>query len=392
MNQTASVTIATFLKISLLIIVSTITAEGQYQLNGDAVNLSGDCFRLTRERDNELGSVFYQNQINLLQSFTLEATMNFGDRNGSGADGMSFIFAKDPTTLGIGGGGIGYGGVTPSLIVELDDYQNGSSGDPTADHIAVMKNGSSDHRSNANLAGPEQLPNIEDGNDHCFRIEWDAQNFILTASLDNREVIYFGNIIIEIFSGNPQVYFGFTASTGGSSNRQTVCINTSSVTFSKMEDITLCLGDSAKLEPAPNGATYTWQPDPSLSSSAVENPRVGPSDTTDYQVLIEYPCGAKFLDTVTVNVIPSDIRLEPAGPFCASDLPVRLTYSPPSASGMFSGAVTATGVFDPRSVLPGDYDIIYSIVDGSCTFKSSTTIRVNPLPTIAIDQPCLKLT
>lgn len=383
MKQTSTPAIFSFFKILLLIVISTISAQGQYQLNGDAVNLSGDCFRLTRERDNELGSVFYRNQINLLQSFTLEATLNFGDRNGSGADGMAFIFAKDPNLLGSTGEGMGFGGISPSLIVELDDYQNNSNSDPGSDHIAIMKNGDPDHGSNNNLAGPEQLQNIEDGNDHCFRIEWDAQNLILIAALDNREVIYFGNIIIEIFSGNPQVYFGFTASTGGSNNRQTVCINTSSATFSEMEDLTVCLGDSARLEPAPNGMTYTWIPDPTLSNSTIENPNAVPLDTTNYMVLIEYPCGTKFFDTVTVNVIPSDIRLEPAGPFCASDLPVRLTHSPPG--GDFLGLATATGVFDPRSVPPGDHEIIYSISDGNCVFKSSTIIRVNPLPVIAID-------
>ena len=48
---------------------------------------------------------------------------------------------------------LGYGNITPSLIVEFDTWQNGW--DPAADHISIQKNGVADHTDAINtLAAP----------------------------------------------------------------------------------------------------------------------------------------------------------------------------------------------------------------------------------------------
>ena len=52
--------------------------------------------------------------------------------------------------------------IDPSFIVEFDTWNNTNYSDIADDHIAILKNGSSDHNINS-LLGPVSLGNIEDG-------------------------------------------------------------------------------------------------------------------------------------------------------------------------------------------------------------------------------------
>jgi hypothetical protein len=67
----------------------------------------------------------------------------------------------------------------------MDTYQNGNYGDPAADHMAIISNGSVDHHGANNLTGPITLPNIEDCKNHCLNISWNPATLALTATLDN---------------------------------------------------------------------------------------------------------------------------------------------------------------------------------------------------------------
>ncbi len=67
-------------------------------------------------------------------------------------------------------------------------------------------------------------PNIEDCQWHTFRIIWNATTFSLSAEIDNVPRVQTNiDLIRDIFSGNAQVYWGFTSATGGQSNIQKVC-------------------------------------------------------------------------------------------------------------------------------------------------------------------------
>ncbi|HJW28983.1 MAG TPA: hypothetical protein VJ508_06990, partial [Saprospiraceae bacterium] len=140
--------------------------------NGSASFLGGNCYQLTPDQGGLAGSAYSVNSIDLTQPFQLDVTMFFGCKDGNGADGIVFSFATTNTALGGLGGGIGYSGVTPSIAIEYDDYQNGW-GDPPNDHMAVVSMGSVDHNQPTNLVGPIVLPNIENCMDHCFSVLWD---------------------------------------------------------------------------------------------------------------------------------------------------------------------------------------------------------------------------
>lgn len=366
-----------------ILFIFSMPLHGQYVTNGDAVQQSDDCFRLTRERSNELGSVFNLNSISLLKDFYIDATLNFGDRNNSGADGMAFVFTTSPNVLGFSGEGMGYGGISPSIVVEMDGYQNGGRADPRRDHISLMRNGNPSHNSPDNLDGPIEVDNFEDGEDHCFSLSWNAQRFELIASLDGTEVFYSGNIILQIFGGNSDVFWGFTSSTGGSVNEHRVCINASTSTFKNMADLTVCLGDTVVLQPDPNGVSYQWTPHATLSDPSVENPEVVPTDTTKYSVLVEFPCGTKFRDTIEVFTVSAAINLDAVAPLCERADPVQLTFSPPG--GTFSAPVSPTGVFDPSLTGSGSQTVVYTIDLGVCDLKTTTIIQVNPTPVLTVD-------
>ncbi|MEK7257228.1 MAG: L-type lectin-domain containing protein, partial [Bacteroidota bacterium] len=185
--------------------------QAQFVTNGSAGSSGAGCYALTQNAGNQAGSILSTSTVNLAQSFMETATLNFGTNDANGADGIVFIFATSNGVVGGTGENIGYGGIVPSLTIEMDTWQNGNQGDPAADHMAITSGGSVSHIGPTNLAGPISLPNIEDGNDHCFAVSWDPASQTLSGSLDGNTVIYVGDITGIL--GRSVVYWGCTAST-----------------------------------------------------------------------------------------------------------------------------------------------------------------------------------
>jgi hypothetical protein len=215
---------------------SMISSYAQYNLGGNAVSSGGNCFRLTEALNSQAGSLWFQNKISLASDLTITATINLGS-NDDGADGIAFVL--QPICNGIGGigGGIGYYGISPSLAVEFDTWENGDVGppignvnDPADDHIGLNANGIINHI--GGVAGTvsaigqyKTLGNLETGANHPVLIQWIAATKNLRVTLDGiLRVNYIGDIVADIFSGNRNVFWGFTAATGAANNNQSVCI------------------------------------------------------------------------------------------------------------------------------------------------------------------------
>jgi hypothetical protein len=125
--------------------VSTLT------LNGDAapLNPNPQCvLRMT----NDLGqssSVFLTNTFSLAVnasfstffSFRITNPVGIGDDDGVGADGIVFAVQTVSNTAGSGGGGIGYEGISPSVGVELDTFNNGAQDQNNGNHMGIDING-----------------------------------------------------------------------------------------------------------------------------------------------------------------------------------------------------------------------------------------------------------
>lgn len=296
-------------------------APGQFQLNGAASQGAGACYTLTPDQLTVVGSIWSPFKISLDESFQAIFSLYLGCKNDSGADGIVFGFQPVSTSVGQAGGGLGFQNIAPSLGIEFDTWQNGQLGDPANDHIAIARNGDLNHSSANNLAGPVQAdpadPNVEDCAFHKVRVDWDAGAQLLRVWFDcSLRLSYSGDIVQEIFGGDPWVYWGFTAGTGAASNLQQVCLDYTTF-FQSQPDVRICAGGQVQLQLS-GSPSYLWSPPDGLSAANIPNPVAAPGQTTTYVVEMRDACQFPFYDTVTVFVHPDSLRIElgPDTSFC----------------------------------------------------------------------------
>ncbi|PHR64112.1 CshA/CshB family fibrillar adhesin-related protein [Alcanivorax sp.] len=202
------------------------------QLGGHASrNGSNGEITLTPEAGSRRGYAWSESQISLLSDFTLEFNVYLGTRNGDGADGIVFAFQDDPAgnaAVGEFGGALGVGGLSPAVAVEFDTWNNGSNfNDIGNDHTMIYNPaGYGENSADGHQYSPTyDLGNIEDGNWHSVQLTWTASTNTLAYSFDGNPVTTTAvDFVNDAFGGDPNVYFGFTAATGGSYNEQKVCI------------------------------------------------------------------------------------------------------------------------------------------------------------------------
>ena len=198
----------------------------QYILNGAATQNSCNCYTLTPAAFTQAGSVWNANKINLNNPFDFSFNVFLGCQDVNGADGIVFMLQPISTSIGSTGEGMGFEGISPSIGITLDTWQNLNRNDPVYDHISIQANGNPTH--GTDLAGPVQASsgsdNIEDCQWHIFRITWDPATQWLKAYFDDHlRVEAQINMIGTIFNNDPNVYWGFTAATGGANNLQQFC-------------------------------------------------------------------------------------------------------------------------------------------------------------------------
>jgi fibronectin type 3 domain-containing protein len=102
---------------------SGFTASG-LQLNG-STTLNGTRLRLTDGGGFEASTAFYTTPVNV-QSFTTNFSLQMTSAT---ADGMAFVIQNGAaTSLGLGGGNLGYGGIGNSVAVKFDIFSNAGEG------------------------------------------------------------------------------------------------------------------------------------------------------------------------------------------------------------------------------------------------------------------------
>ena len=213
-----------FFLLGLFILVSELSFA-QYQTNGSAASTSCNCWRVTPDAGGQSGSVWNVNLFDLSNPFSFNFDVFLGCDNG-GADGLAFVLQPLSVNAGSSGGGIGYAGISPSFAIEMDNFQNNN--EPNFDHMAIQQNGDVTHNGPNNLAGPVPISatsnDVEDCAWHTFQINWDPVTQTMTIFFDGvLRLTYTGDIINNIFGGNPNVYWGFTAATGGADNEHQFC-------------------------------------------------------------------------------------------------------------------------------------------------------------------------
>lgn len=306
-----------YVPVFLSLLSSAVFAQNipPFVVNGSASQLSSLCYRLTPELTGQAGSIWSEQQIDLTQSFEAEALLYLGcsapvicfEDSDDGADGIVFAFQPLSTAVGTVGGGMGIEGVIPSLCIEFDTYPNANNNDPLFDHIRIFANGDLDHASPNSLTAAvpmiDAATNAEDCNEHTLNVSWDAPSQTMNVYFDcELKLTYTGDVLNNIFGGNPDVFWGFTSATGLCTNEQRVCINTPP-TF-QVNDTTICAGQSVQLSGPANATSYLWTPGTGLSNPNIANPVATPDATTTYNLAITNDCNFVTNFEVTITVLP----------------------------------------------------------------------------------------
>ena len=350
-------------------------------LNGSATQSNDTCWVLTPDELWQVGSIWNEQKINLNESFQVLMDMNFGCHNQDGADGIVFGFQPISTSVGSQGEGIGFQGVAPSFGIEFDTWQNSNLDDPPYDHIAIIRDGNMNHNSATNLAGPVQAGtgNIEDCNWHRLRVNWDAPAHRLEVWFDCQlRLSYTGDLVNDIFGGDPLVFWGFTAATGGARNLQQVCF--SYTTFlNGFEDVVICPGGQYQLNVS-GGVSYSWTPATGLNNPNIPNPIASPDSTTTYRVDVLDACNNPFSDSITVFIDGDTVFFElgPDTTIC-EDTPLTLdatSYGTNSVAYQWSNGSNAPAIQATHS---GLYAVTVTI-DDYCVADDRVYIEVTPLP------------
>jgi gliding motility-associated-like protein len=298
-----------------------------YFPNGSAFKESCNCYTLTTAQTNQSGSVWNKIMINLNQSFDFKFNINLGSSD-AGADGMVFGLQNINYNIGSTGEGLGFAGVKPSVGILIDTYQNGNQNDPSYDHISINRDGDVNHSSANNLAGPvsalDNSTNIEDGQWHVLRVTWDAATKKLSAQVDGVDRVSTTiDLVANVFSNDPMVYWGFTAATGGAYNLQKFCTSLNPG-FSLAKDQLTCFPTPIQFKDssASFGTILKWYwdfGDGKIDSVQVPDPHVYPAPGV-YQVKLNiFGNNGCLSDTFKQRII---VGSKPVAAFSVDPTPV----------------------------------------------------------------------
>ena len=207
-------------------------------LNGFA-KLSGTRLRLTDGGGGEASSAFYTTPVNV-QSFTTNFSFQM---TSAAADGMTFVIQNGAaTTLGTGGGGLGYDGIGNSVAVKFDIYSNAGEG---TDSTGMYVNGATPTVPAVDMTSSGV--SLLSGDVMNVQLSYDGTTLTLTitdaTTLKNFTTSWTVNIPTTV--GSTTALVGFTGGTGGLTAIQDVL----SWTYST--------GSSTNPPPAPTNVTAT---------------------------------------------------------------------------------------------------------------------------------------
>jgi len=211
--------------------LSTVTANIEYPdfnsiqdltLNGDTRQFN-NVLRIVPAIASMTGSAYHNDKQFIEMGFVSTFQFQCGNTGPwGGADGFAFLIQNESlTSLGTGGGDLGYTGIGNSLAIEFDIFNNSTHADPNANHISVNSAGggitpnSSHHSYSLGYANPSA--DINDGAVHDIKIVYESAK--LSIYFDDMmtpllEVDVDLSTKLNLDSG--KAWLGFVGATGGS--------------------------------------------------------------------------------------------------------------------------------------------------------------------------------
>ena len=203
------------------------------RFNGSATNMTtsdGPVLELTPASANQAGSAFTSNHIVLAPNggFSTFFTFRLSHPGNTPEDGITFTLQSDnPFSLGTPAGGLGYAGITNSLSVEFDTFNNGAQGSTPGDldnnHVAVNVNGVL----NNSVARYVTNNAMNDGNIWYAWIDYTGAKGLLEVRLSETPIRPLPATLAAIVNlpailSVTNVYVGFTGATGAGWNQQDI--------------------------------------------------------------------------------------------------------------------------------------------------------------------------
>ncbi|MEM9023366.1 MAG: L-type lectin-domain containing protein, partial [Bacteroidota bacterium] len=369
-----------------MLLISGGSVFAQFQFNGSAASIGGNCYQLTALVANENGSMWDASTINLNDGFYLNVDMFFGSAD-PGGSGMAFVLQPNNTSAIGTGGGMGLPGLTPSFSVEFDTETDAADNDPVGgeDHLSIQVDGNLDHNAANNLLGPVDISssaiNVEDGTNHNVIFTWDPGTQVFEIYVDCvLRLSYTGDIITNVFSGVPNVFWGFTGSTGAAFNIQRVCINYASMVDGMAGD-TICRGDGVQLD-AGLGNAYSWSPAAGLTSTNVQMPIASPTSTEVFTVTVTDACNLTRVDSTQVLVDTVGFSLNAVNDAqCEGQCNGTAVYTPASNGYLWSDGFTGNVNVN---LCAGTHTITIT-GSGPLSCPTTTQITINEPAAITLD-------
>ena len=357
--------------ILLFLFPGYLLAQG-YTFVGDSYQLGGDCYAATANSAWQNGAIWYNDPIDLNDAFHLQFTANFGG-DPEGADGMVFVMQQvGNAALGTDGEGMGFSGFSPSFGVEFDTFQNFNLADLEADHMAVLRQGNVNHNSPNNIFGPIPIQasgnTVKDGENHIVDIYWDPQSNLFEVWFDCVQRIgIYTDLLGETFQANSEVFWGFTAATGGFFNQHTICLDPNILGIPTSYET--CVGEPVQFEATEASlGSYTWEPAEYFDDPTSTNPIGNFTETTSISVSYTDLCGNEQVFPSVVNVYEPEVSLGDDFALCANE---TAEIEP---TGTFETLEWQDGSEGDTFTVsePGEYTV--TAISGPCEAESSIEI------------------
>lgn len=367
-----------------------------------AASIGNNCFNLTTAGI-QRGVVWNSNTINLNAAFDISFSTRF---NTFGADGLALVLQSIGTNAyGAGGNALGYAdaipadinysAISPSIAFELDTWDNSPVGvaDIVSDHIAIHQNGNT----SIALAGPisARPGNLDVTDNVCryMRVTWNPATTTIRVYYDgNLRLTSNINIINTVFGGNPNVYWGFTGSSGGIAMQIQICVDAN---FAEAgPDRAVCENDTVQFAGS-GGTSYSWTPIGNLNNPNIPNPIFTGNTPGNTQMFVDVTnvlgCVSRDSMLVTVAPRPSSITNGPFTTCIGSTLNVGAAaipnysyqWSPPT---YLNNINTANPLFNANA--QGIHPLQLIVIDNStalgCRDTAITTVTVLDTPSVSL--------
>jgi hypothetical protein len=207
------------------IAATTLTLNGSAKLGTGL--LGGPVIWLTPAQQYQAGTAFTTKKIAFGARYIFGTFFMFQmiNPNSQASDGMTFVIqTESASALGGDGGALGYVGITPSVAVEFDTWNNGGGFDINDNHAAILTNG---QRNDIDPQTPYGVTNCQPttgqfgcmNNGHIWSVWIDYDGTNLNVAIADNSIKRPANLIsypidIPALLGPNGAFVGFGAGTG----------------------------------------------------------------------------------------------------------------------------------------------------------------------------------